>query len=183
MIQDSFIESHIVRDNGTKGVLFKVFIIITAAIFIVLLNLVPILLGINIIFITGMLSAAIVWGVVVLIRRQYVEYEIEISNELFNVARIFARSKREELAEFSIRDCEYIGPVTCDRFSSDRRDSEFELKVTSNSDFPVTDDYWYTFVNSEGVKYIVIFHFKPEMYKVFRRYNPRNTAPYVAEES
>ncbi len=85
MIQDSFIESHIVRNNGAKGVLFKVFIIITALILIVILNVVPILLGLNIIFVTGMLSAALVWGVVVLIKRQYVEYEIEISNDLLTL--------------------------------------------------------------------------------------------------
>ena len=68
MIQDSFIESHIVRNNGAKGVLFKVFIIITALILIVILNVVPILLGLNIIFVTGMLSAALVWGVVARVR-------------------------------------------------------------------------------------------------------------------
>jgi hypothetical protein len=34
-----------------------------------------------------------------------------------------------------------------------------------------------------GVRYIVIFGFKPEMYKVFRRYNPRNVAPYIYRET
>ena len=183
MIQDSFIESHIVRNNGAKGVLFKVFIIITALILIVILNVVPILLGLNIIFVTGMLSAALVWGVVVLIKRQYVEYEIEISNDLFNVARIFARSKREELAEFSIRDCEFIGPVTDERYSSDCRDAEFTLKISAVPDIPLTEEYWYTLVNKDNVRFMVIFNFKPEMYKVFRRYNPRNTASYIVKES
>jgi hypothetical protein len=37
--------------------------------------------GLNIIFVTGMISAGLVWGLVVIIQRQYVEYEIEISND------------------------------------------------------------------------------------------------------
>lgn len=183
MIQDSFIESHISRNNGYKATLFKAFIIVAAIILIAALNIVPVLLGMNIIFVTGMLSAAIVWGIVVLIRRLDIEYEIEISNDLFNVARILAKSKREELAEFSIRDCEHIGPVTGDRYSSDLSDSEFTLKITKDNNYPLTEDYWYAFVNTEGIRFMVVFEFKPEMYPVFRRYNPRNTAVYNLKEA
>ena len=37
--------------------------------------------------------------------------------------------------------------------------------------------YWYCCFTQDGYKFVVVFVFKPEMYKVFRRYNPRATKP------
>ena len=44
-------------------------------------------------------------------------------------------------------------------------------------DFPIEDKYWYCCFTQDGYKFVVVFVFKPEMYKVFRRYNPRATKP------
>ena len=183
MIEDAFIESHVKRDNGVAGVMFVIFSSLTLLGIIIALNVIPMLYNLNIIFVTGMVSAGLVWGLVVLIQRQYVEYEIEISNEIFNVAKIISKKKRDELAEFSIRECEYIGPTTLDRFKSDVSSSAFTLNATANKKYMASDDLWYALVAQNGVKYIVIFNFKPVMYKVFRRYNPRNVAPYVYHEN
>ena len=57
------------------------------------------------------------------------------------------------------------------------------MKISAVPDIPLTEEYWYTLVNKDNVRFMVIFNFKPEMYKVFRRYNPRNTASYIVKES
>ena len=108
-------------------------------------------------------------------------YEIEISNDLFEASRIIANKKREDLASFSLKDCEFIGPVTSDRYAEDSGKSEFVLNITKDRKVQISEDTWYCFVSQSGVKYIVAFTFKDEMYSVFRRYNPRNTANYVVK--
>ena len=183
MIEDTFIENHVKRDNGISAVLFVDFSSLTLLGIIVAINVIPMIYGLNIIFVTGMISAGLVWGLVVIIQRQYVEYEIEISNDSVSIAKIIAKKKREELADFTVKECEYIGPVTSDRFSSDSNHSEFKLNITAYRKYAVNDDNWYALVSQNGVRYIVIFGFKPEMYKVFRRYNPRNVAPYIYRET
>ena len=179
MLQDSFIEVHYKRDNGAYGVFFCIFIILAAAILIAVLNSVPILLGYNIIYFTGLISFGLIYLVYRIIRNLSIEYEIEISNDLFDVARIIAGRKREELASFSLRECEYIGPTSSDRFSDDSSCSEFVLNVTSDRKVQLSDDIWYAFVSQNGMKFTVVFVYKDEMYPVFRRYNPRNVAPNI----
>lgn len=181
MLQDSFIEMHYKRDNGAYGVFFSISIILAAAIFIIVLNAVPILLGYNIIYITGLISAGLIYLVYRAIRNLNVEYEIEISNDQFDVARIIAGRKREDLAAFSIKDCEYIGPTDSDRFKEDSDNSEFVLNVTQDRKVVRSSDIWYAFVEQNSLKYIVAFTFKDEMYSVFRRYNPRKVAPYTVK--
>ena len=106
------------------------------------------------------------------------EFEIEFINEYFSVAKVLRQKKRIELAEFSFRDCEYIGPVTSDRFEQDKKNANYVLKITDLKEFPIEDKYWYCFLTYESMKLVVVFHYKDEMYPVFRRYNPRNTEFY-----
>ena len=180
MIQDSFIEVHYKRDNGAYDIFFVIFTILAALIFILVLNIVPIILGYNVIFVTGLISFGLSYLVYRLIRNQNVEYEIEISNDQFDVARIIAGRKREDLASFSIRECEYIGPTTSDRYRSDADNSEFVLNVTSASTISPDESIWYAFVKQENIQYTVAFVYKEEMYPVFRRYNPRKVATITA---
>ena len=49
--------------------------------------------------------------------------------------------------------------------------------MTDFKNFDIEDTYWYFLVVQEGAKIMVVFHYKDEMYQVFRRYNPRNTIP------
>lgn len=179
MIQDSFIEVHYKRNNGVYGILFTIFSIIALLIVITVLNVVPIFMGYNIIYFTGLISFGLCYLVYLINKKQHLVYEIEISNDEFDVARIIANKKREELASFSIKDCEYIGPVTSDRFSEDSANSEFVLNVSSERKIAVDDSNWYAYVDQSGLKYIVAFVFKDEMYPVFRRYNPRRVAQYT----
>ena len=104
-------------------------------------------------------------------------YEIEMSNDLVDCAVINGDNKRDDLVSFSIKDCEYIGPVTSDRYESDKADSHYVVKMTDFKNFDIEDTYWYFLVVQEGAKIMVVFHYKDEMYQVFRRYNPRNTIP------
>lgn len=175
MLQDSFVETSVKRKNGFKEVLFNTFLITTAIIAIVFSFLMPIFVGENLYFISGIISFGIVAGVVILIKRQHKEYEVEMSNDLVDCAIILGDNKREELISFSIKDCEYIGPVTSDRFKSDKENAGIVIKMTDYKEFDIDEKYWYWLVPTEGIKVMIVFMYKEEMYPVFRRYNPRGT--------
>lgn len=175
MLQDSFVETSVKRKNGFTEVIFNTFLITTAIIAIVFSFLMPIFVGENLYFISGILSFAIVAGVVILIKRQHKEYEVEISNDLVDCAIILGDNKRDELISFSIKDCEYIGPVTSDRYKSDKENAGIVIKMTDYKEFDIDEKYWYWLVPTDGIKVMIVFMYKEEMYPVFRRYNPRCT--------
>ena len=179
MIQDSFVELCVKRDNKKYRITFAVAASIALLLIIVVINVLPIAMGHNIIYFTGLISFGLIYLLYRIIRNMNMEYEIEISNDTFDVARIIARRKREDLASFSVKDCDYIGPVTADRFGNDRNVSEFVLNVTPDTNLKISDENWYALVNQSGDKYMIVFTFKDEMYPVFKRYNPRNTASYT----
>lgn len=175
MIDDVYVEHFVKREKNALNTMFSVFSVFLTAVIIVLINVVPIWLGINIIFITGLLSIGL--GVLCwfLNRRMNIEYEVSVTNDVFTVTRIIAESKRELLADFTIRECERIAPVTSDNFEEDKKKATFVLNSTKYRQYEMTDSNWYCLVCTEGIRYVVIFEFKPKMYKAFRRYNPRNT--------
>ena len=177
MLQDSFVETSVKRKNGISEVLFNTFIITTAIIAVFFAFLIPIYTGYNLYFISGILAFGIVAGTIVLIKRQHKEYEVEISNDLVDCAVILGDNKRDELISFSLKDCEYIGPVTSDRYNSDRENANIVIKMTDYKQFDIEDTYWYWLLPTEGIKVMIVFMYKEEMYPVFRRYNPRGTKP------
>ena len=179
MLQDSFIETSVKRKNGLTEVIFNTFLIAIAIVAIFFAFFVNFLIGENYFFISGIVSFGIVAGVVILIKRQSKIYEIEISNDLVDCATILGDNKREELVSFSLKDCEYIGPVTSDRFNSDKESANIVIKMTENKQFDIDDNHWYWLFTDEGMKILIVFMYKEEMYPVFRRYNPRNTKPMV----
>ena len=177
MLQDSFIETSVKRLNGFTEVIFNTFLISLCIILVILVNVVPVMFGFNMFYITGIISFGLVAGRVIIIKRQTKLYEIEMSNDIVDCAVIHGDNKRDDLVSFSIKDCEYIGPVTSDRFEKDKENANFVIKMTDYKNFDIEDKYWYFNVTSEGIKIVVVFIFKDEMYPVFRRYNPRNTKP------
>ena len=179
MLQDSFIETSVKRKNGLTEVIFNTFLIAIVIVAIFFAFFVNFLIGENYFFISGIVSFGIVAGVVILIKRQSKIYEIEISNDLVDCATILGDNKREELVSFSLKDCEYIGPVTSDRFNSDKESANIVIKMTECKQFDIDDNHWYWLFTDEGMKILIVFMYKEEMYPVFRRYNPRNTKPMV----
>lgn len=177
MLQDSFVETSVKRKNGLTEVIFNTFLITTAIIAVVFAFLIPIYTGYNLYFISGILAFGIVAGTVILIKRQHKEYEVEISNDLVDCAVILGDNKRDELISFSLKDCEYIGPVTSDRFNSDKEKAGIVIKMTDYKAFDIEDTYWYWLLPTEGITVMIVFMYKEEMYPVFRRYNPRGTIP------
>jgi len=175
MLQDSFIETCVKRVNGFSEVIFNTFLITATIITVFFVNFIPFSLGFNQFYITGIISFLIVAGVVVLIKRQTKEYEMEISNDLVDCAIIHSDSKRDELISFSLKDCEYIGPVTSDRYESDKNNADVFIKMTDYKKFDIEDKYWYFYITNEGIKIMIVFMYKEKMYPVFRRYNPRGT--------
>ena len=177
MLQDSFIETSVKRKNGIAEVVFNTFLVTTAIIAVFFAFLIPIYTGENLYFISDILAFGIVAGTVVLIKRQHKEYEIEMSNDLVDCAVILGTNKRDELISFSLKDCEYIGPVTSDRFKSDKEKANIVIKMTDYKEFEIDEKYWYWLLPTEGIKVLIVFMYKEEMYPVFRRYNPRGTIP------
>ena len=177
MLQDSFVETSVKRKNGLAEVVFNTFLITTAIIAVFFAFLIPIYTGYNLYFISGILAFGIVAGTVVLIKRQHKEYEIEISNDLVDCATILGKNKRDELISFSLKDCEYIGPVTSDRFNSDKEKAGIVIKMTDYKNFDIDEKYWYWLLPTDGINVMIVFMYKEEMYPVFRRYNPRGTKP------
>ena len=178
MLQDSFVESLVVRKNGINGVIFTVTAIVVAIMIIAVINVYPWLnWGSDVIPVTSFASVSLVFGLVYLLKSQHKEYEFEMSNDYFECAAIKGKNKREDLVSFSIKECEYIGPVTSDRFKNDRSNANITLKLTDLADFPIDEKYWYFYLTHDGYKMVIVFHYKPEMYQVFRRYNPRATMP------
>jgi hypothetical protein len=174
-MEDFFCEKTVKRDHGKKGILFPVFSIIALVIFLVFLNGVPIIFGINIIYFTGMVSFGLCYLLYKLIKKFDYEYQIEITNDSFEVSKITNKKHIDVLASFSLKDADYIGSVTSDRFKDDLSKAEFSLNCTSLPEYSISDDVWYITVNQERTQYIVIFEFDEQMYPIFRRFNPRGT--------
>lgn len=180
MYEDSFIESHVTR-NGGKNIVLRLMSIAGLIAAILAINIFGYsMFGFAALYITMMISVTLIFVFVFMFKRSYAEYEIEISNDNVNVAKILGQSSRVELMDFSIKDCIYIGPVTGDRYKSDLENASIKLAVTEQKDYQIDEDIWYMTYKEEDYVCMLVFQFKPEMYKVFRRYNPRNTAFYKA---
>ena len=177
MLQDSFIETSVKRKNGISEVMFNTFLITADIIAIFFVFYLPIIIGENLFFISGILAFGIVAGSIILIKRQHKEYEIEMSNDLVDCAVILGDNKREELISFSLKDCDYIGPVTSDRFKQDKEKATILIRMTDYKEFDIDDKYWYWYLTNEGIRLMIVFIYKEEMYPVFRRFNPRGTIP------
>ncbi len=175
MIDDIYVENFVKRERSAVNSVFTVCSIALCIVLIVFINVIPVLLGLNVIFFTGVISFGLGFLCFLINRRQHVEYETSITNDNFTVSRILGETKRELLADFELKECKRIAPVTGDNFDSDYKEASLHLNATRYKDFERTDSNWYCFVESDGVKYIVIFEFQEKMYKAFRRYNPRNT--------
>ena len=174
-MEDLYCEKTVKRDLGNKRKVFPVVIITALVIFLVFLNGIPILFGFNIIYFTGMISFGLCYLVYRIIKSLNIEYEISLTNEEFEASKIINLKKKELLASFSIKDCEYIGSVTSDRFKEDLEKADFTLNCTSKTEYDISDDNWYVCITQERVRYNLVFEFDPEMYQNFRRYNPRGT--------
>ena len=178
MIEDSFIESHVTR-NGGKNIAARWFSIFALCIVIVAINFFGLaVFGGPALYVTLMFSVTLIFGFVFFFKRSYTEYDIEISNDNVNVAKILGQSSRVDLMDFSIKDCIYIGPVTDDRYKSDYEKADIKLAITEQKKYPIDESVWYLLYKEENYTCMLILDFKPEMYKVFRRYNPRNVAFY-----
>ena len=174
-MEDFFYENNVKRDHGKMGKVFPVVSIISLVIFLVFFNGVPILFGYNIIYFTGMISFGLCYLEYRLIKNLDVEYQIEITNDRVEMSKVTNKKKIDMLADFSIKECEYIGPVSSDRFEEDLRQSDFSLNCTSKRDWITCNDLWYFYLTQDKTPFIIIFEFDEQMYTVFRRYNPRGT--------
>ena len=171
---DMAYEDIVKRDNGKMGrIVFPIVVTVALIFFIIIFVFISTL--INMFYIAAMLSLGLCYLVYYKFKAfNNTEFEIEFINEYFSVAKVLRQKKRIELAEFSFRDCEYIGPVTESKFDECAEKAAFKLNITSQRNIEISDKIWFCSVKGEGYSYIVIFEFKNPMYKFFRRFNPRN---------
>jgi len=179
-MEDLFFERNIKRDQGSLGIVFPILAGLALLIFLAFFNVIPILMGFNIIYFTGMISFGLIYLLYRVCRNVLkVEYELSITEDSFEVVKIIDARKREDLVEFSIKDCEYIGSVTSDRFKEDLEKADFSLNCTSKRKYNLSDDIWYALVTADHSKYMVVFEYEEDMYPMFRRYNPRGTQKHA----
>lgn len=174
-MEDLYFDKTVKRDNGPLGKVFPVVSIIAAVLFIVFFNAIPILMGVNIIYFTGMVSLGVGYLVYRANVSLRVEYQIEITNDQFELTKITNNKKNDLLADFSIKEAEYIGCVTSDRFNDDLSKSEFCVNATALKQYCINENNWYIFITQNKTSFIIVFPFDEEMYPIFRRYNPRGT--------
>ena len=174
MNDDSYVIS-LKRDNGKLGFLFPIMSVTALIILIVLINVIPLLFLGNYIFFTLMISLGLIFLEVKLVRSLKVEYEIEINGDNVSVGKIIDGKKRDDLAEFSLRQCEFIGPVTADEFKYDSEKSDFVLNCTSKRNIEMDEAVWFFYVPENSYKYTVVFEFDAQMYPIVRRYNAHRT--------
>ncbi len=181
MLNDYVYETLVARDNGKLGKIFPWVSYTALTLFIIIFNILTLVLFGNFIYISGMISFGIWYLVYRANKNMHIEHELSICNDSVTMTKIIGQKKRKTRCEFSIReDCQYIGPVTGDKFNDHLIESDDIINGTEYSPFTTEDpNVWYCFVSQMGMKYIMLFNFKPEMYSNFRRYNPRNTEPYV----
>ena len=175
MIDDVFVENIVARKKTPANSIFSICTILATFILGAALNIFPILLGYNVIFLTGILTFGLGVLCYFLNKRQNIEYEISLTNENFTVTRIYYQTKRELITEFDLHECIRIAPTTADTFAEDLKSGSLTINSTSLKDYKICEENWYCLVNSDELKYVVIFEFKEKMYKAFRKYNPRNT--------
>ncbi len=184
MPEDLVFEDLVKRDNGKLGKLFPVFSITAFILFAVIFNLAPIILfNYNGIYFTGMLTLGVGYLVFRAIKNLNIEFEYEILNDMMTFTKILNGKKRIVLTEFSIRNCEFIGPVTEDRFIDDADRTDFSFNCTGKRDVDIDSDMvWYTLVSDNSGRYAVFFDFSYDMYPIFRRYNAHRTAVFKIPE-
>ena len=182
MLNDYVYENLVARDNGKLGKIFPWVSYTALVLFIIIFNVLVLVLFGNFIFISGMLSFGLWFLVNRANRNMRIEYELNISNDSVTMTKIIDQRKRVSACDFSIReDSIYIGPVTSDKFNDHLIESDYIVNGTADSPFKSDDpNIWYCYVGQMGMKYIMLFNFKPEMYPNFRRYAPRKIEAYVA---
>lgn len=176
MIEDLFIEKSIARENS-KSKFVKTTLCIALTIFFLLFVYVFEILffGTQLIFVAGVISFFAVFLCIKIVKSLSAEYEVSITNDLFNLSKILSKSRREDLVEFTIGECEKIAPLTSDSFNEYFGKAQIKMNATAKRKFIVSDMNWFCYLEISHTRVIVIFEMDPRMYKAFRRYNPRNT--------
>ncbi len=176
MIEDLFIEKSVARENS-KSKFVKTTLCIALTIFFLLFVYVVeiIFFGTQLIFVAGVISFFAVFVCIKIVKSLSAEYEVSITNDLFNLSKILSKSRREDLVEFTIGECQKIAPLTSDSFNEYLGKADLKMNATSKRKFEVTDKNWFCYIEISHTKVIVIFEMDPRMYKAFRRFNPRNT--------
>lgn len=92
MIEDSFIESHVVREGGKNIVarFMGIFVLLAAILAVNIFGVAK--FDLVALPVTLTLSVTLVFIFVTLFKRSYAEYDVEISNDNVNVAKILGRA-------------------------------------------------------------------------------------------
>ena len=103
------------------------------------------------------------------------EYEYSITSGVLTFSEIYGGKSRKVIAEFRIKDCSVIAPLSDPdkRELADRYNAEISYIALSEKDAP--DGYFALFENEKGKRCIFFFEATEKTLKICRFYNPANT--------
>ena len=104
-----------------------------------------------------------------------IEYEYSITSGVLTFSEIYGGKSRKVIAEFRIKDCSVIAPLSDPdkRELADRYNAEISYIALSEKDAP--DGYFALFENEKGKRCIFFFEATEKALKICRFYNPANT--------
>lgn len=179
-MEDLQYELYSVRKHGKNKIFFKICSILTLIAIAAPINIVPLLMGYNYIYFTGLFTMFLCFLLNRIFKSLNVAYEMTAKNDLFAVSKIVDEKKRTELATFSVKDCERIGSIEEPEYQKNSTNVDFVINVTEYKDFySIKDqDVWYMFFKEGNLRLMVVFPMSSELYTIFRRYNAHRTMLY-----
>ena len=104
-----------------------------------------------------------------------IEYEYSVTSGIFTLSEIYGGRSRKKIAEFKIKDCVAIAPLSdpAKQAYADRYDAKETFVALSSSDSPTA--YFAAYENEKGKRAILFFEANEKMIKICRFYNPSCT--------
>ena len=126
---------------------------------------------------TLLVIAAIWYGVIYLIRKKNVEYEYALTNNIFDIDRIFAKKSRKRITSIDIAKVDYIRPIEKSDYEKNPYFTDHNLCEDKASD----NTYVLVFAR-DGKVHRVFFTPGEKMKKKLKQVNPQKVTINECEE-
>jgi len=169
MQQDLFIEKIVKRKRRGIDIVIAAALIFLAILLILLCFYIPIIIQQNILYISTLASAGIVYLVFRLIKGLNREYEYSILNDELTIDKIIAERKRVNVFKGSCKDFSVFAPadkLTADTFAQ-KNLLHFDLRSGQDNGCD-----WY-FISKTNPPTLVLFEPDERFIAAVKRFNPR----------
>lgn len=166
-MNDVFVEQIIEQRQSGKGILIKFGIIFSA----LLISSVFLFFGALRTFFP-MVFAVCIYGAVVTIRMQNLEYEYSFTNGDLDVDRIIGRKKRARELSISVRSFEILAPMT-EAFKNEYESQSIRKEIHAEGS-PKSPSRWFAkFSDDAGIVTLLVFEPNERLIEAMRKYIPR----------